>query len=177
MNNIQFHRIGMADLEDLKLIGKKTFVESFSWGNATENMQMYLDKAFADQQLLNEINDPGSAFYFARVNDIPIGYIKINSGNAQTEIRDMNGMEIERIYVLGEFQGMKVGQLLFEHVVKIAKARNLEYIWLGVWEKNPKAIKFYERNGFKQFATHVFKVGNDEQTDVMMKLDLKKQQL
>jgi diamine N-acetyltransferase len=83
-----------------------------------------------------------------------------------------NSLEIERIYVLQEFQGKKVGQMLFGKAVEIAKQKNADYIWLGVWEKNIKAIRFYEKNGFVPFGKHLFKLGDDEQTDIMMKLVL-----
>jgi len=74
--------------------------------------------------------------------------------------------------VLKEYQGKKVGQLLFDKAIGIALQKNFDYVWLGVWEKNLRAIKFYLRNGFVEFDKHVFKLGNDEQTDTMMKLKL-----
>ncbi len=88
------------------------------------------------------------------------------------EIKDKNYLEIERIYVLKEYHGKKVGQLLYENAIKIAKSKNAEYVWLGVWEKNPRAIRFYEKNGFVAFDKHIFKLGNDKQTDIMMKLKI-----
>ncbi len=81
-------------------------------------------------------------------------------------------MEIERIYVLKGFLGQKVGQVLFEKTLEIAKAKNADYIWLGVWEENHRAISFYKKNGFSAFGKHLFKLGNDEQTDIMMKLEM-----
>lgn len=82
-------------------------------------------------------------------------------------------LEIERIYVLKEFQGIRVGKILFDKAIEVAKKKNSDYVWLGVWEENPKAIHFYKKNGFLEFDKHIFKLGNDEQTDIMMKLQLK----
>lgn len=82
-------------------------------------------------------------------------------------------MEIERIYVLKEFHGKKVGQILYEKAIELAKGIDADFIWLGVWEENPRAIRFYEKNGFSAFDKHIFQLGNDEQTDIMMKLELK----
>ena len=82
-------------------------------------------------------------------------------------------MEVERIYVLKEFHGKQIGQILFDKALEIAKEKKINYLWLGAWEKNPRAIRFYEKNGFVQFSTHLFKVGADEQTDVMMRRELK----
>jgi hypothetical protein len=102
-----------------------------------------------------------------------IGYLKVNVGESQTEIKDKNTLEIERIYVLKEFHGKKVGQILYDKAIELAKDKNIENVWLGVWEENPRAIRFYEKNGFVAFDKHIFKLGNDEQTDIMMKLKLK----
>jgi ribosomal protein S18 acetylase RimI-like enzyme len=74
--------------------------------------------------------------------------------------------------VLKEFQGQKAGQLLFDKALQIARERNAAYMWLGVWEKNTKAIAFYIKNGFIQFNSHIFRVGDEDQTDIMMKLIL-----
>ena len=65
-----------------------------------------------------------------------------------------------------------IGIELDKYIIKIAKSKNAEYVWLGVWEKNPRAIKFYEKNGFVPFDKHIFKLGNDKQTDIMMKLKI-----
>jgi diamine N-acetyltransferase len=170
---IKLARISPADLKELQELGKKTFYEAFAAENTAENMQYYLDTNFTDEKLTEEINNPDSAFYFAKLDDKPIGYLKINAGQAQTELPGNNSsLEIERIYVLQEFQGKKVGQILFDKAVEIAKEKNAEYIWLGVWEKNVRAIRFYEKNGFIPFSKHLFKLGDDEQTDIMMKLVL-----
>jgi len=101
-----------------------------------------------------------------------IGYIKINFGQAQTDIKDKKSIEIERIYVLKDFYGKKVGQILYNKALNIARQKKSEYLWLGVWEKNPRAIQFYKKNGFVEFDKHIFKLGNDEQTDIMMRLKL-----
>lgn len=75
--------------------------------------------------------------------------------------------------MLNQFHGKKIGQILYDKAFEIAKQLNADYVWLGVWEQNPKAIRFYEKNGFVPFDKHVFKLGSDEQTDIMMKLQLK----
>jgi ribosomal protein S18 acetylase RimI-like enzyme len=85
----------------------------------------------------------------------------------------MDSHTIERIYVLKEFHGKNVGQILYEKAMQIARQSNANYVWLGVWEENARAINFYKKNGFVEFEKHIFKLGNDEQTDIMMKLQLK----
>lgn len=173
--NIRSVKISPDELKDLQELSKKTFYETFAPENTAANMQYYLDTNFSTEKLSEEINNPDSEFYFAKIDDKAIGYLKINSGNAQTELQnDDKALELERIYVSQEFQGKKIGQILFDKALEIAKEKNAEYIWLGVWEKNLKAIHFYKKNGFTAFGTHLFKLGDDEQTDIMMKLVLEK---
>lgn len=173
MANIEIRRVLPNEISQLQTIGRQTFAETFSSGNTEENMKEYLDKGFATGKLQIELSDKSSEFYFALLNDKVIGYLKLNFGQSQTEIRDGDALEIERIYVLKEFHGEKVGQALYEKAIEIAKQKSVGYVWLGVWEENSRAIRFYEKNGFTAFDKHIFKLGNDEQTDIMMKLQLK----
>src|SRR5690606_2609409 len=95
-----------------------------------------------------------------------------NKGFAKWRFKGDKGLEIERIYVLKDFHGKKVGQLLYDKAIEVAKEKKSDYIWLGVWEENPRAINFYKKNGFVEFDKHIFKLGNDEQLDIMMTLKL-----
>lgn len=169
---IAIKELTINDLERLQKIARQTFQETFSASNSEENMKTYLREGFSTEKLTAELNDKNASFYFAILDQEIIGYLKLNIGEAQTEFRDLKALEIERIYVLDEFQGKKVGQLLFAKALEVAKQKNMDYIWLGVWEKNLKAISFYQKNGFIAFDTHIFKLGDDEQIDIMMKLML-----
>ena len=169
---MEIRKVNIQDIEQLKEIGKRTFFETFSSDNSEENMTEYLDNGFSTEKLEIELTDPNAEFYFAELQGKVIGYLKVNSGQSQTEIKDKNAFEIERIYVLKEFHGKKVGQLLYEKAIELAKSEDAEYVWLGVWEENPRAIRFYEKNGFVAFDKHIFKLGEDEQTDIMMRLKI-----
>jgi diamine N-acetyltransferase len=172
MENITIERVTLNDIDQLQKIGKQTFYETFAASNTEENMKKYLEEGFTIEKLTAELNNEHSAFYFAILDAAVIGYLKINFGKSQTEIKDDKALEIERIYVPKEFHGKKVGQLLYEKAIQIAKDAHADYVWLGVWEENPRAINFYKKNGFLEFDKHIFKLGNDEQTDIMMKLQL-----
>lgn len=174
MENITIKRITLDDLEKLQKIGRLTFKETFSESNSEENMKNYLEEGFSKEKLTKELEDKNAEFYFANLNNEVIGYLKVNFGDSQTELKDSKALEIERIYVSKEFHGKSVGQLLYDKAIEIAKQKNAEYVWLGVWEENPRAISFYRKNGFVEFDKHIFKLGNDEQTDLMMKLKLRK---
>jgi ribosomal protein S18 acetylase RimI-like enzyme len=172
METIEIKRITVQELDQLKEIGRKTFHETFSESNDDENMKKYLDEKFSSDKLTEELNNTNSEFYFATLENNVIGYLKVNFGESQTELKDDTALEIERIYVSKEFHGKKVGQLLYEKAIQIAKDKDVHYVWLGVWEENLKAISFYTKNGFVEFDKHIFKLGDDEQTDIMMKLKL-----
>jgi ribosomal protein S18 acetylase RimI-like enzyme len=172
MQNISIRKTDLADLENLQKIGTKTFRETFSEVNTEEDMQKYLDENLSLEKLTSELKNPDSEFYFAEQEGDVLGYLKINFGNAQTENVKENTFEIERIYVLKEFHGLKVGQILFEKALSIGKERKMDSVWLGVWEENHRALRFYEKNGFEVFGKHDFVLGEDVQTDLMMKLKL-----
>ena len=172
MNSFEITKIGVEQLVPLQKIGRTTFLHTFSSTDTEENMDVYLDHAFSAEKLTAELENPNSEFYFATQNEVVIGYLKVNFGPAQTEIQHQNTLEIERIYVLQEFHGKKVGQLLFEKALAIAKQKKVDFIWLGVWEENHRALQFYSKNGFVAFDKHIFVFGDEAQTDIMMKLVL-----
>jgi ribosomal protein S18 acetylase RimI-like enzyme len=172
MNNIEIKKVTITGLDELQKISRQTFYETFASANTEENMSKYLDEGLSASKLTTELCDRNAEFYFATLDNKVIGYLKINFGQSQTELQDNSAVEIERIYVLREFHGKNVGQLLYDKAINIARQRNADYVWLGVWEQNPRAINFYKKNGFLEFDKHIFKLGNDEQTDIMMKLKL-----
>ncbi|MEJ8800676.1 GNAT family N-acetyltransferase [Pontibacter sp. H249] len=172
MSDIEIKEVTPKDIDQLQEIGRRTFHETFSGGNTKANMRKYLEEGFSHEKLATELNDPNTAFYFATLENKVIGYLKLNFGQSQTELKDSKALEIERIYVLREYHGKKVGQLLYDKAIQIARQKNAEYVWLGVWEENPRAISFYKKNGFVAFDKHIFRLGDDEQTDIMMKLQL-----
>lgn len=170
---ISIEQANVSHLHELQTIGRTTFYETFSEQNTPENMAAYLETGFSSERLSEEMHAAGSAFYLAKEHNRIIGYLKVNFGAMQTELKDENAMEIERIYVLKAYHGQHVGQLIFEFALQLAINNHCNYVWLGVWEENPRAIRFYEKNGFVAFDKHFFKLGDDEQTDIMMRLELK----
>ena len=173
MEQTKLRKLTIDDVDQLQKIGIQTFSDTFSPMNTEENMKQYLESEFSLDKLKTELTDKNSEFYFVELENKVIGYLKVNLGRAQTEIQSENTLEIQRIYVLKDFYGKKIGQLLYEKAIAIAKQKKVDYVWLGVWEENHRAISFYKKNGFKTFDKHIFKLGDDEQTDIMMKLEIK----
>lgn len=171
-NSITLKKVTIAELEDLQQIGRTTFREAFASGNTETDLANYLAAHFSIRHLREELENPESVFYFAKTANQIIGYLKINTGQAQTEQKGGNALEIERIYVLKAFYGKKVGQLLLQKALEIAHKGTFDFVWLGVWEKNLRAIQFYKKNGFVIFDQHLFQLGSDIQTDLLMKLQL-----
>lgn len=169
---VDIQKVSPDQIVDLQNIGRQTFFETFAENNSEENMSQYIEEGFSIDKLKSELNKKNSEFYFAILDENLIGYLKVNFGQSQTELKNDRALEIERIYVLKEFQGKNIGQLLHEKALKIAWSHNVDFVWLGVWEKNPKAINFYKKNGFLEFDRHIFRLGDDEQTDIMMRLYL-----
>ena len=125
MNSIQIEKVNLTDLKSLQKIGRRTFQETFGNVNSEEDMQNYLKEGFSTEKLTSELENKDTEFYFALLNSEIIGYLKINFAEAQTEIKDKNALEIERIYVLQEFHGKQVGHVLFEKALEIAKEKKL----------------------------------------------------
>ena len=169
---MKIRRLTGEDALLLQQIGRKTFEQTFSSSNSKENMVKYLEEGFSLSKLQGEIDDPNAEFYFAIHHNHIIGYLKLNIGQSQTEIKNEHALEIERIYVLKEFHGQNIGQQLFEKALERAYVQKVDFIWLGVWEENRRAIQFYTKNGFVAFDKHIFRLGDEEQTDIMMKLKL-----
>jgi ribosomal protein S18 acetylase RimI-like enzyme len=174
---IEIKKAILSDLPIIQNISKQSFIETFAAINTPENMEKYLEESFNTAQLTSEINNPNSPFYIAFWDTEPIGYLKLNFGNAQTEVIEDSGLEIQRIYVLQAFHGKKIGQLLLDEAIRIAQQEAVKSIWLGVWEENHRALQFYTKNGFVTFDKHNFTLGNDKQTDLLMKLEIVKKKV
>ena len=160
------------DLPELRKISYDTYKETFGHMNTESDMKEYLDRAFNEKKLRAELADPDSCFYFFYTDGELSGYIKLNESGAQTDINDDGSLELERIYVKKEHQGKGFGNFEIRKAEEIAKSRGKKSLWLGVWEKNEKAIVFYKKHGYSVSGTHAFVMGDDVQTDFVMRKDL-----
>ncbi|WON92339.1 GNAT family N-acetyltransferase [Sphingobacterium sp. UGAL515B_05] len=157
--DIAITQVKLTDIDLLQQIGKATFIQTFSDTNTEENMKTYLAEGFSKEKLLSELCDNESEFYFAVLKNDVIGYLKVNTGQAQTEQQCPQALEIERIYVLQEFQGRKVGQLLFEKALALAQIKAASFIWLGVWEKKLAGNQFLSEKWFCRIRPAYFSTG------------------
>ena len=173
MKNLNFQKCTLSDWQQLQKISIDTFTHTYQHKNDPSNFKQHLEKAFNDDQLKKELENPNCEFYFLIKENELVGYLKFNELDAQTEPMFEEDFEIERIYVINKFQGKGLGKQMMEFAKEKAIQKKKKKIWLGVWSENPKAIGFYQKMGFQQIGTHVFKVGDDEQLDYVMALEIR----
>jgi len=165
--NIRFASI--ADAELIVDLSRKTFNETFAPQNTKENMDLFIEKYYALETIQAELSDPLNIFILAYSGNQLVGYAKMNEHLKEESKELENPIEIERIYSIKEMIGKGIGKKLMETCLAIAVEKNKKEIWLGVWEYNYRAVEFYTRWGFEKFGEHSFPVGNDPQTDQLMK--------
>ncbi|KEO81195.1 GNAT family N-acetyltransferase [Tumebacillus flagellatus] len=165
---IQLKSCTVADVHALQTISMETFDETFRATNDPESLDAYLEKAFTLEKLEKELANPDSFFYFAYVNEELAGYLKVNINGAQSDKVIDDALEIERIYIRSAYQRHGLGKVLIQKSIDIAREKNKQNMWLGVWEKNEKAIRFYKGMGFVLHGAHSFYMGDEEQTDLIM---------
>jgi ribosomal protein S18 acetylase RimI-like enzyme len=164
----------LSDLEALRNIAWQTYDDTFRHLNKPANMDAYLATAFDRERLQSELGNPHSTFFFLVTEGAVAGYLKLNEADAQTDLRDPGALEIERVYVRRDFQGLGLGKALIEKSLEVARERGRHFVWLGVWEKNGNAIAFYKKMGFSRIGTHAFFMGSERQTDLIMKREVEK---
>lgn len=169
MESFRISRVIPEEVELLLDFSRTTFFDFFGPVNEPANMKAYASIAFTHEKMLSELTNPDSEFYFAIVDNEVAGYLKLNYNAAQTEFKDSNALEVERIYVSRQHHKKNIGKKLLDFATNKAMEKGFEYIWLGVWEHNHNAIGFYQHHGFKTIGSHEFMLGDDRQTDFLMK--------
>lgn len=168
MTSITIRKCSIEDVQLLQEVSIETFSDTFKDQNSPENMAAYLEKAYTLKKLENELSNASSQFFFIYLNEELAGYLKVNTGDAQSEEMDDDSLEIERIYVRSKYQKQGLGKYLMNKAIEIATEWNMKAIWLGVWEKNQNAIAFYSKNGFVKTGAHSFYMGDEEQVDYIL---------
>ena len=160
------------DAKMLSELGAKTFYDTFAKDNTPENMAAYLKKSFSPEIQHAELSNPNNIFLIAEYESHAVGYAQLILDSKEEILIGSKPLEIRQIYALQEYIGKGVGRALMQAVIEEAKQRGCDCVWLGVWEKNPRAIEFYKKWGFKEVGSHIFTVGNDPQRDYVMELAL-----
>lgn len=161
-----------ATNEDAELIAdmsRQTFYDTFASQNTVEDMNKFLNEQFTREALIKEVNTKDNIFLLAYDQEEPVGYARLRENNSPPSLGSTNAIELARIYATSSSIGKGVGKALMEKCIGLAEKSKKDFIWLGVWEKNQRAIDFYTKWGFEKFADHDFVLGNDVQKDWLMK--------
>ncbi len=169
---ITIRKVDITEVELLTELSIATFCDSYAHVNTKENLEKYLADNMQSSKLQYELEDSNNSFFFAYYNGSIAGYIKLRKGYEPIELFETISIELERIYVLKEYKGKKIGAAFIKYCEKYAIETGCNTLWLGVWEHNANALKFYFHLGFEIFGSHVFLFGNDEQTDLLMKKNI-----
>jgi GNAT superfamily N-acetyltransferase len=140
--------------------------------NAPDDLAAYMSKAFSLDQTIIELEDDRNIFLLAEIEGEPAGYAKLTVGATEDGITAERPIELNRLYSHQKFLGKGVGQALMDACFERGRAEGCDVMWLGVWEYNPRAQRFYEKNGFTIVGKHIFQLGSDPQTDLLMALRL-----
>ena len=159
-----------ADAEPLAALAERTFRDTFADDNAVGDMEAYVRDSFSLDQVRAELADDTNTFLLAFVDDVerPTGYAKLRTGTADPSVTGPDPVELERLYVDRSAIGHGVGAALMRASLDAARSAGHRTLWLGVWEQNARAISFYERWAFETVGDHVFRLGSDDQTDLIM---------
>lgn len=168
VSGLTIRRAGPDDAGLLAELGGRTFSETFAADNSPEDMAAYLASSFNLAQQTAELADPASTFLIAEIGGVAAGYAKLRAGEPAKGIGGGKPVELVRLYASTEWLGRGVGEALMRACLEEARQAGHETIWLGVWERNGRALAFYRKWGFRPVGEHVFQLGSDPQTDILM---------
>jgi ribosomal protein S18 acetylase RimI-like enzyme len=169
--NIRYGTLDDADM--LSELGARTFYDTFAKDNTPENMDAHLRRSFSPEIQASELSQPDVIFLIVELENFPVGYAQLILSSTDEAIQGARPLEIRRIYSSHEYIGKGIGKELMQAAINEARQQDCDCIWLGVWEKNQRAIDFYKKWGFREVGTHIFSVGDDPQNDFVMELDLR----
>jgi ribosomal protein S18 acetylase RimI-like enzyme len=158
----------LEEMHHLMALSKETYYQAFKVFNTRENMDDYVMKAFSKEQLLAEMIDQQASFYFGIYQNQRVGYLKLNEYDTVSEGHQGPSIEVQRLYVQSDVQNLGMGHFLMEEAIKIARDKGFTFMWLGVWEHNEKALRFYEKFNFERIGSHTFLMGDDPQQDHLL---------
>ena len=162
----------MEDAEALSALARDTFYETFAPSNDPGDMALHLQRAFGVPQQSAELSDPTIVTLIVENDGAPVGYAQVRAAPAPACVTGPDPTELWRFYVARGWHGRGIAQDLMLRVKEEAVGTGARTLWLGVWEKNPRARAFYLKCGFVDVGDHVFLFGTDRQTDLVMALPL-----
>lgn len=172
--SINIRQALVDDAQLLTDLAYTTFWDAFAHHpkNAPDDLNHYMRQAFSFEQTVAELGDENSIFLICELGDEAAGYAKIIIDSIEPGITAERPVELNRLYAHQKHLGQGVGQALMDASLEQAKLEKCDVMWLGVWEFNPRAQRFYEKNGFRVVGKHTFLLGSDPQTDLLMQKEI-----
>ena len=170
--NFTIRKASFSDAKNLREISESTFVNTYGEFNTPENMAKHIAEKFSILQIKKELQLIDNQYVIGEIDNEIVAFVKLVKNQNLEELPEKHCVEIERIYVKKEFHGRNFGKKMMDFCENWAAKNHFEILWLGVWEHNPNALKFYEKMGFTIFSSHVFVLGNDVQNDFLMKKEV-----
>lgn len=163
----------ISDAELLSNLARVTFSEAFAEVNTKEDIESYLSSAFSLKQITSELQEEGNDFYLMFSGEEAIAYAKLNSNEKLNVLEGKKIIQIQRIYARKKVLGTGKGSQLMEKCISVAREKEMDVVWLTVWQQNIRAIEFYKKWGFKIIGEKKFMVGSKVFNDYVMCLNLK----
>lgn len=168
MTMINVKRAGESDALALYELARRTFIDTFAEHNSEADMDLYLASTFSPSKQLREIQDPQRRIAIAWIDNAAAGFFHLLDVAPDLAVKGARPIELLRLYVDSPWHGKGVGAVLMDKSLELAREEGFQTMWLGVWEQNFRAQAFYRKYGFTVVGEHIFKLGNDEQTDLIM---------
>jgi diamine N-acetyltransferase len=168
MSEIKIVQAGKQEAELIAIISRETFYDTYAAENTAANMAKFMTQQFGKSMLMAEVGVDGNHFFLAYLEGEVAGYLKLKE-STHPQIIGAQAIEISRIYVCKPFIGKSVGKALLAAAIEFAKANDKNCIWLIAWKENKRALAFYQKQGFEIFAESTFVLGDDLQSDWVLK--------
>lgn len=162
----------LQDAQALRDLCEQTFIDTYAVYNTPENMALHIATKFTLEQIQTELSDTSVQYLLLKKAGQLIGFTKLIKNHAPKELSSENAIEIERFYVDKAFHGQNFGKHLMQSSLDWCTKSGFETVWLGVWEENARALRFYTKMGFEKIGEHVFVLGTEVQNDYVMAFKL-----
>jgi len=161
-----------SDARLIAVLATAAFYEAYYRQDDSHNLASYITESFSPEKILTEIADPASTFFIIYTDEKAVGFAKLRRDGGHESVTSRNAVELQRIYIIENVYGKGVGEYLLKHCLKFARAQNFDTLWLGVWEENKRARRFYEKHSFRQTGTLTFPYGDEVGINHVMQIGL-----
>jgi diamine N-acetyltransferase len=169
---IEIREAAPTDARLISVLGTVTFYEAYFEQDDPQDLAKYIYEAFEPEKIRAEIVDENATFFIIYLNGHAVGYAKLREDSEAGCVKNETAVELQRIYLVERVFGQGVGEILLKHCLEIARTRGFETLWLGVWEENRRAQRFYEKQGFRRVGELKFPYGETVGTNFVLEIDL-----